>query len=398
MNKADSNHHEKFLGPIVNVRRSELIYIRLVQTLCFLGLVVANIYGWSMIHAGFVNTRFLPENSFFGSSLVSLWISFFVQLGILLFYLSFPYLREYSRWWTKIVVIPLWLLLIVLAWTFCLYSITISSNKDNIINYYREQVVGINRDLQRVDSEITKTYTAYVAGLDQSRIDACAGRDETGIAICGSISTRYLKQTVYFRNNHGPLLKDRLVPDLPPTSASDAARIVVSNADVLSNKVTAFARFGRESGLITAPVLESFRAAQTSAREVQRTFADQSPDARALVLGRTMENIFKIISGTADAEIYMAAVIAALPDLLSLLFSYYLGIYRNVLGGGANLSKAIQDTERQTRFYERWYSALMRQYNEKMRVWGAQVRNDSADVITQPREPTHPAGRGDEHG
>jgi len=338
-----------------------------IRVLCLVGIAISNLYAWSMTTTGFIHTRLLPSNEVFGAVLVPIVVAAFVQLGILAFYLSVPYFQSRQRW-LNAGASTLAISLIAISAVFALYSITMTSPASNITSFRAAEIVGVNNRLVRLDAEISGVYGRFISGLNESRIAACNGRDETGIARCGPISNQFLERQSRARNRFGPQLEQGAFGVVAPSGdLMTNWNLLNSHVQFMEAKLGAFSTFADENQMSpTATAMRAnFEAIKAETGAIGRNFRGQSPDQKSIVLDQVFRDLGDIFTLRASASTYFAALIAILPDLLSLTFTALLIIARSA--GLATLKRAASVADENATNYQRLSEAWKRMWEARSR-------------------------------
>src|SRR5262249_37078910 len=149
-------------------------------------------------------------------------------------YLVVPYFQR--RVAVPAVIVTVFALtLIGISVFFALFSITLTSQADNIFNEQVNTVRGFNKQIADIDDVVTSTFASYITNLDQNHDRACRGRDETSIAKCGPIANGYSSKANAAREAFGAELGTRgayaalgdgqSIPDRLTTVRSNALKL-----------------------------------------------------------------------------------------------------------------------------------------------------------------------------
>src|ERR1700730_2551250 len=142
-----------------SVAFSDRASVFIIRLICLLGLLLANYYSWTMTVTGFVNIKFLPDNSVLSNTYIPHIVAGFIQLGILAFYLSVPYFR-WRRFFVIVVAICFAINLIALNAIFALFSITLTSQSENLVSHQIDLVRGMNKKIVDLDELISATFNS----------------------------------------------------------------------------------------------------------------------------------------------------------------------------------------------------------------------------------------------
>lgn len=340
-------------GPSV-VDRLNIVIVRLI---CVLGLVLANYYSWSMTVTGFVNARYLPDNSVLANDYIPYIVAGFVQLGILAFYLLVPYFQRRFVL-LNLVASAVVLCLIGLSAVFALYSITLTSQSETIVSYRNNAPQTINNTIVELDKLIASTFSRYLDDLDGLAQRACQGKDRTGIAQCGPISKKYNAEGNVKRATYGSrLAAQNDYSSVAGTDMVGALTLLRGNYLKLAQKMEVFRLFTADANFSATSVSNAFDDVGRQIETFSASLNERNPDTKTLVLEQVFKEIVKALSGTATLLFLFSLTIALLPDILSIVFTVLLIIARGANQEAMSLRRAARKAVDEAELYEKYAEA-----------------------------------------
>jgi hypothetical protein len=334
--------------------RATVVALRLI---CFCGLLLANYYSWTMTVTGFANTKLLPDNSVLSTNHIPLVVAGFIQLGILAFYLSFPYFQRRYIHLNLLAAIFAGALILVTV-VFSVFSITLTSQAESIVSHQVNLIRGMNKTLLDLDELISTTFRNQLVYYDALAKRACEGKDKSGIAQCGPIARSYHEKS----NEAGAKFGSQLGAG-GNYSGVDSDDLLTSlnalrgNYVKFAQKVDIYKNFAREHELSSEAVSRAFDSLKNEIDAFARSLNQKNPDAKALVLSRVFEDFGALLRGDADGPTYFALVVALLPDLLSVTFTVVLLIARNANEDSVVLRRAIVRASDEAKWYDQYADA-----------------------------------------
>ena len=219
----------------------------------------------------------------------------------------------------------------------------------------------MNERFLELNKLISATFDSYLAELDVLAQRACEGKDQTGIAICGSISKSYIEKANVARETYRSQLSASGVSDMP--EASDilgSLTVLESNRVALLPKIAAFTTFANENHLASDAVIGEFASVSHEIETFNNSLHQRAPDEKTLVLARVLTDLRQSWSGTAEPLVYFSMVIAFLPDMLAITFTTILLITRTASRESTTVRRAVRQTLDEAEGYEKYAAALER--------------------------------------
>lgn len=324
-----------------------------VRIICICGLLLANYYAWTMTVTGFVGTKFLPNNSVLPNAYIPEIVAGFIQLGILAFYLTVPYFH-WRRFAISLMATIFAISLIGLSALFALFSITMTSQSANIVGHEIGLITGMNKEVMDLDELISTTFQNHLNGLDTLSKRACAGKDKTGVPICGPIAKGYIERENAIRDKYGSQLNGRSSYKLPSSeNIMDLLTTLQGNYLKLSQKVNVYRAFTSEENLSSHAVTRAFNTLGEKISSFDASLHHENPDAKTLVLNRVFDEVARIVKWKAGPISYFALFISFLPDLLSATFTCLLIIVRSASHESVALRRAVNKAYEEAKLYDR---------------------------------------------
>lgn len=351
----------------VKASLADRLTVIFIQIVCFSGLTLANYYSWTMTVTGFVNTKLLPDNSVLPNTYIPHVVGGFMQLGIFAFYLCIPFFNR-RHFVLNFLATMFAVLLIAVSAIFALFSITLTSQADNITAYQVDVLKGMNKTLVQLDELATNTFKTFLADMDSLSGRACEGKDKTGVARCGSIARGYIERANAARSKYGSQLGATARYDLPLTSeVVDLLTSLQGNRTKLSQKIEVYRRFATENELSSVAAERALATLDADIAQFSGRLNDKVPDAKTLVLNRVLGDFRKVWSGSAEPAVYFALLISLLPDLLSICFTTLLLILRTANQEAVTLRRAVRKAHEQAVWYDRYATATEALHRAKQR-------------------------------
>ena len=371
MNAPVENLAASVAGPALSgdfvIPRLERAIVFALRVICLCGLVLANYYSWTMTVTGFVNAKLLPDNSVISNTYIPLVVAGFVQLGIFAFYLSFPYFQK-RHFVINAVAIVFASFLICVTIIFSVFSITLTSQAENIVTHQISLVQGMNKTLVDLDDLISTTFRSHLAYLDTLAARACGGKDRTGIAKCGPIAQSFTEKANDLGAKYGSQLG--IIGSYGKTDSInilDSLNALRSNYVKLGQKVDVYKEFTSENNLSNESVSKAFDALKLEIDDFSQSLNQRKPDAKTLVLSRVFDDFGLMARGRGESITYFALVIALLPDALSITFTVLLLIARAANQRALSLRRAIDKASEEAKWYDRYANAVSALHRAKQR-------------------------------
>jgi hypothetical protein len=351
----------------------------LVRRIAYSGLAGSSVYEYSMIAGGLLSTSLLPPNALFGAELVAMGIALIVSLAITGFYLSFSYAVPRLSWG---VIGLIGITLVLLASFFSFFSLTLSAHGETAVRGISERSAAVRRELASVDQGITRAFSGHLQALDRSRIDACNGRDQTGVAVCGPIATDYLLRATSLRNAYSSLLSVPTVePVQPGLSATEDIGRTEELVHRLEPKVAAFAMFGRDAGMVTREYENALARAAGAIAAIREGLPNGSPNARDIVVQRAFSDLSAVLSRSGGPEVYLRAIVSVFPALLSLFFAVLLASTDGVAPRSQRLKRELREARTKTFLVRKLADAHQALSRALTGLMGARIQSDVADDV-----------------
>jgi hypothetical protein len=322
-----------------------------------IGLAAASYYSWTMTATGFMGTDLLPYNEILSPWITPYLVAFFIQTGIISYYLSFPRLT-FRRPVPTVLATIMFVFLIFITITFSLFSITFTSQGENLTNTRQAEVARIDQSLRNIDALIVRSYVEHLNNLDENFSRACRGQDQTGIARCGAIALGYLGRANSLRERYGGQLGTPTpFPTIVPANIAASVATLHSNRDLLAQRIAAYAAFAAEGRLASQEVVIAYNQAGADLVAMRRDSAGSGADAKGLVLASVFRNISRAWRGEADGHFYLSLTIAFMPEFISVLCATLL-VLHSQRSHDAQLLGAVKEVKRHTRLYNTLAGAM----------------------------------------
>lgn len=368
---------------------SDTALVLIIRAACFVGLLLANYYGWTMTATGFVNTQLLPDNSVISNTYTPHLVAGFVQLGMLAVYLSIPYFQR-RLILASVVACCFAVSLAVLSALFALFSITFTSQSDNIFRYQVSLLQEMDQRVHALDKVMSAAFAGYINSLDLLAQRACEGKDRTGIAKCGQIYRSFIDKANAARSTYQAQLGGHGTYDsLNTQDIAVGVTLLRGNYARLLQKVDAYERFAKDNAQPYHTVIGQVEALARDIDTFSSSLNQRAPDKKTLVIARVLDDVKKSWRGTAEPLVYFSLVISFLPDMLSITFTAILLIMRAANHEAAAMRRAVRKTHEEANWYAKYATAMGRlraargDYHDQQRM--ADLEDNLDDVITSIR-------------
>lgn len=346
---------------------------KFVPLVSLLGLVAANYYSWTMTATGLLATKLLPFNEVIAPWITPYLVAFFIQTGILSYYLSFPRLSFHKPISSSISTI-MFLALIFVTIIFSLFSITFSSQGDNLAKAREANLTSVDTALRSLDRLIVQSYETHLRNLEANFDRACRGRDETGIAKCGPIANGFQKRANDLASTYGGQLEGATPFEaIAGLDVAGALSTLSGNHQLLGQRVKAYSTFATEERFEANAVNVAYSKIAADLDKVRQEAGASRTDSKGLVLGFVFRNLALAIERKADGEFYLSLVIAFLPEFISILCASLLVLHSSRDAGVAQLKGAVREVKRRTRLYNALANS-MDAFNRSRRAWFSRRR------------------------
>lgn len=335
---------------------------RIIVILCYAGIIVANVYGFSMIATGLINAKLLPTNLVFGfvSEILYFAVAMFFQIGVLVVYLAMPLMIR-AQFFINLVLILLWVVLVGLAIVFSIFSITLTSRGEELTRSNDEIIFDITTRVDGLDAQIAQTYTRQIENLEAMFQGSCGGQDRTGIARCGSIANS-------FRDRRQANIA-RFGAHLSPSTYSTAGdkqthfakvEVVAGNVETLRTKVGFYGEFARFNEIDPARLEDQFRSIERKLEVAREQIGTRSLTRTEIAFRQVFIDFGNALSGNTGWQFWLAFIIACLPDLLSVVFVLVLKIVAGATAKERVLLENIETSRRLESLYQRATGGIRR--------------------------------------
>lgn len=337
-----------------------------------------------MTATGFTNTKLLPDNSVISNVYIAQVVAGFMQSGILAFYLSIPYFT-----WRAIVFCVLSSVfacsLIILSALFALFSITYTSQGENLFAYRTSTLNSISARIEHLNNSLSNTFENYIRQLHKLAQDACMGNDETGIAKCGSIAKGYIKKAKNLSEIYQPQLVEATHREPNSSDFMGILTSLVRDYAALSQKMSAYKNFAGESNISSTAFEMEHRNIGKDIEELRYSLSEAAPDTKTLVLQRVLGDAKDSIVGTARPIVYFSITISFLPDIISVTLTSILLVVRVRKTNQITFRRAIRQAADEEKFLNEYADAINKRRSAKQRYrderWMDKVETHVDDVL-----------------
>lgn len=305
-----------------------------VYLFCFLGLLGASFYSWTMTATGLAFGEYLPAmNVVFPSEFLPYIFAALIQVAILCAYFMANFYSPEKSFFVNFVWVAtfvFWLIAVCVSIVFSIFSLTFSSEGDALREYRLTQVKNEIQSVQSLDIEMSNVFNRYLLTLEGNARDSRKGLDRSGVEGCKDICKSYLQKILDVKTKYNASLSEPVLQNYKSDSEdiSDAYFLLQNTHRLVAPKVQSFEKFLNDYDVGPNGIVSSFQSSSMQINEMQTLLNRRDAKDKDLVLqevGKTLKSFF---DGTANVQTILVVCLAVTPDFVSLLFTMILLLAR----------------------------------------------------------------------